>query len=110
MKEANEIASSLRDSALSWYLDDREKVREATVDMYANDVMVDLVYGLGYHDDPEDIAVHEFLRNLADLIERPVASNIAADSSAFHCNNCCAKFDKGMAHFEYCPHCGAKVR
>lgn len=110
MKEANEIASSLRERALSWYLGDDEGCGEATVDLYAHDIMKDLVYSLGYHDDPEDIAAHEFLRDLANLIDHPVAYNIAADDSAFHCNNCCAKFDKGMAHFEYCPHCGAKVK
>ncbi len=110
MKEPNEIASSLRERALSWYLDDNEKCIESTVDLYAYDIMDDLVCSFGYHGDLEDIAAHELLRSLANLIDRPVANNIAADSSAFHCNNCRTKFDKGMAHFDYCPHCGANVK
>lgn len=110
MYEADKVASILRERSLDWYLDDCERPIEANVGLYAHRVIEDIFYSLGYHDDPEDIPVHEFLRALGNLIDRPVASNIAADESGFDCNNCCSKFDKGMAHFDYCPHCGARIR
>lgn len=110
MKDANKIASDLREHALHWYLLDDQTDMETTVYLRPFNILMDIVESVGYHDDPEDISAHEFLRNLANIIDRPEARNIAADAGSFECNNCCAEFDKGLAHFDYCPHCGARIK
>lgn len=110
MKDANKIASDLREHALHWYLLDDETGTETTVYLRPFGILMDIVESAGYHDDPEDISAHEFLRNLANLIDRPEARNIAGRTGRFRCSNCRAEFDKGLAHFDYCPHCGAMMK
>ncbi len=110
MKEASEIASELKERAAHWYLSDMKTGTETTVYSRSFNTLVDIVDSIGYHDDIEDIAAHKFLRDLAELIDYPVAKNIAADASTFKCGNCYAAFNKGMAHFNYCPHCGARIK
>ncbi len=106
-EERREAAARLRAQA------DKLEARNLDGLYTAADLMLRLFQLVGA---PQYTRLHDVLRFIAELIDRPVTHNIASpyDGSLFECSECGEiwELDCGNPadnHLNFCPACGAKV-